>query len=79
MISDCPALILFVPFSVPLFAYGGEADPNVTTEHLDAWGAQTAGLFQRRDFHGGHFYLEPSQGALLAALKADITLASQAR
>ncbi len=67
------------PLDVPLFAYGGEADPNVTTQHLDAWAAQTTGPFQRRDFHGGHFYLEPSQAALLATLKADITLASQAR
>jgi surfactin synthase thioesterase subunit len=65
------------PFSMPVFAYGGEADPNVTTPHLDAWKAQTTGLFQRRDFHGGHFYLETSQAALLAALKVDITLASQ--
>ena len=67
------------PLSLPIFAYGGEADPNVTTQHLDAWGAQTTGLFQRRDFYGGHFYLEASQAALLAALKADITLASRAR
>lgn len=66
------------PLGIPIFAYGGEADPNITTEHLDAWSAQTTGLFQRRDFHGGHFYLEPSQAALLAALKSDITLASQA-
>lgn len=67
------------PLNIPLFAYGGEADPNITTEHMDAWGAQTTGIFQRRDFHGGHFYLEPSQAALLAALRADIALASQAR
>ena len=68
-----------VQLGVPIFAYGGEADPNVTAEHLDAWSAQTTGLFQRRDFHGGHFYLERSQAALLAALKTDITLASHAR
>jgi surfactin synthase thioesterase subunit/glycosyltransferase involved in cell wall biosynthesis len=67
------------PLGMPLFAYGGEADPNVTTQHLDAWAAQTTGPFQRRDFQGGHFYLEPSQTSLLAALQADITRASQAR
>jgi len=66
------------PLAMPLFAYGGDADPNVTTEHLQAWGQQTSGLFRLSDFRGGHFYLEPSQAALLAVLKADLMLASKA-
>jgi surfactin synthase thioesterase subunit/glycosyltransferase involved in cell wall biosynthesis len=66
------------PLGMPLFAYGGDADPNVTTEHLQAWGQQTSGLFRLSDFRGGHFYLEPSQAALLAVLKADLMLASKA-
>ncbi len=67
------------PFQLPVFAYGGEADPNVTAEHLDGWGAQTTGPFERREFHGGHFYLESSQPALLGALQAGITRVLQAQ
>jgi surfactin synthase thioesterase subunit/glycosyltransferase involved in cell wall biosynthesis len=63
------------PLNLPVFAYGGEADPNVTGEHLESWKAQTAAGFRRREFRGGHFYVEPSQAALLAALKADLTQA----
>jgi len=58
------------PLEMPIYAYGGEADPNVTAEHLEAWREQTTGPFERREFKGGHFYLEPSQAALLAALRA---------
>lgn len=57
----------------PLFAYGGNADPNVTSEHLDAWREQSAGVFDRREFPGGHFYLEASQAALLQAIRNNLT------
>lgn len=67
------------PLGVPVFAYGGEADPNVTADHMQAWSQQTTALFRRTEFKGGHFYLEAAQAALLAALKADLTLALQAR
>ena len=67
------------PLPVPLFAYGGEADPNITSEQLSAWGAQTTAPFHLREFHGGHFYLETSQAALLAALKSDLMRVSPAR
>ncbi|WP_321474967.1 thioesterase domain-containing protein [uncultured Paludibaculum sp.] len=67
------------PLNIPLFAYGGEADPNVTADHLAAWGAQTTKMFRHSEFKGGHFFLEPAQAALLSTLKADLTLALQAR
>jgi medium-chain acyl-[acyl-carrier-protein] hydrolase len=60
------------PLPVALHAYGGDADPNVTAEHLEAWREQTSGPFNRREFKGGHFYLEPSQAALIAAVRADL-------
>lgn len=66
------------PLGMPLFAYGGDADPNVTSEHLEAWRLQTSGEFRLSDFRGGHFYLEPSQAALLGVLKADLTQALRA-
>lgn len=66
------------PLAVPLFAYGGEADPNVTQAHLKAWSEQTSRSFRWAEFRGGHFYLETSQAALLAALRADLALAHAA-
>jgi surfactin synthase thioesterase subunit/glycosyltransferase involved in cell wall biosynthesis len=57
------------PLEIPLFAYGGDADPNVTSEHLDAWCEQAGDGFERREFPGGHFYLESAQEALLAAIR----------
>ncbi|MBI4892864.1 MAG: glycosyltransferase [Acidobacteria bacterium] len=60
------------PLPLPVFAYGGDADPNVTTVHLNGWAEQTSVYFRRAQFRGGHFYLEASQAALLGALKADL-------
>lgn len=60
------------PLPVPITAYGGDADPNVTSDHLEAWQEQTAARFARHEFKGGHFYLEAAQSALLAALRAAI-------
>lgn len=63
------------PLAVPVFAYGGDADPNVTSDHMEAWRQQTSGAFARFEFRGGHFYLESAQSALLVALKANLTRA----
>jgi medium-chain acyl-[acyl-carrier-protein] hydrolase len=45
-------------FDFPIFAYGGSDDPNVRPEHLDAWREQTTGHFRRREFPGGHFFIQ---------------------
>ena len=57
---------------VPVFAYGGESDPNVRPEHLDAWRLQTTAEFKRREFAGGHFYLQSAREELLRALVEDM-------
>jgi surfactin synthase thioesterase subunit len=64
------------PLSVPIFAYGGDADPNVTSEHLEAWREQTTSKFQRYEFPGGHFYLESARSLLLNALRAALAAGS---
>jgi surfactin synthase thioesterase subunit/glycosyltransferase involved in cell wall biosynthesis len=66
------------PLGVPIFAYGGDADPNVTSEHMEAWKEQTTSTFQRVEFPGGHFFLESAQPALLAALRAHLQSARPA-
>lgn len=60
------------PLPIPLFAYGGDADPNVTVAHLNAWSEQTSTVFSRREFKGGHFYLESAHAALMTALRSDL-------
>ncbi len=67
------------PLRVPLFAYGGEADPNVTADHLKAWSEQTSAAYFRREFKGGHFYFESAHSALMTAIRADLKQALQAR
>ena len=46
------------PLQLPIAAYGGAEDPNVGPEDLQAWSELTIGQFVRREFAGGHFYLE---------------------
>jgi surfactin synthase thioesterase subunit/glycosyltransferase involved in cell wall biosynthesis len=60
------------PLPVPIFAYGGEADPNITADHMNAWGEESSVFFRRAEFRGGHFYLEASAPALLSALRSDL-------
>jgi len=61
------------PLDILIWAYGGDADPNITAEHLDGWREQTTRGVVRREFPGGHFYLESARASLLAALRANLT------
>ncbi len=60
------------PLQVPIFAYGGSADPNVTSEHIEAWRAQTIATFMRREFAGGHFFINSSREEFLRTLLEDL-------
>jgi surfactin synthase thioesterase subunit/glycosyltransferase involved in cell wall biosynthesis len=60
------------PLSVPVFAYSGRSDPNVTFAHADAWREQTTEPFALREFEGGHFFIRSSVDAFLQALLEDL-------
>jgi surfactin synthase thioesterase subunit len=60
------------PLDCPIRAYGGAADPNVTSAHLEAWARQTTAAFAVRLFPGGHFYLRTYREQFLAALAHDL-------
>lgn len=60
------------PLAIPIAAYGGDADRSVTTEDLDRWHEQTTASFTRREFEGGHFYLQAIRNTILEALRRDI-------
>jgi medium-chain acyl-[acyl-carrier-protein] hydrolase len=59
------------PLDVPIFAYGGRDDEDVSAAELYAWRMHTRGRAQVRIFPGGHFYLYGSADAH-AALAGDI-------
>lgn len=52
----------------PIFAFGGKADPEVTSEDLLRWREQTQHAFRVELFPGGHFYLYELQDSFLQAL-----------
>jgi len=60
------------PLRIPIYAYGGRADPNIPVEQVEAWREQTTARFARREFEGGHFFIKPSRDAFLAALASDL-------
>jgi surfactin synthase thioesterase subunit/glycosyltransferase involved in cell wall biosynthesis len=60
------------PLDIPVYAYRGAADPNIQEEHAARWAEMTTGAFQARVFEGGHFYLDQSREAVLAALRQDL-------
>jgi len=63
------------PLETPIFAYGGNRDPNVTVAHVESWREQTTGQFTCRIFDGGHFFIESQREEFLAALSADLRAA----
>ena len=62
------------PLDLPIFAYGGRTDPNVSLLHVEAWREQTRAGFCCRFFDGGHFYLRTAEELFLASLARDLQL-----
>ncbi len=60
---------------VPVCAYHGASDPNISDDHMARWAEMTTGEFTRRVFPGGHLYLDGSRDAVIAALREDLTRA----
>lgn len=57
------------PLALPVLALGGEADPHVGREDLEAWREHTRGPFAAELFPGGHFFIQSG----LAAVSARVT------
>lgn len=64
------------PLDLSIFAYSGQGDPNVRAEHVEAWARETTASFRRREFEGGHFYLQSHREPFLAALRDDLASAA---
>ncbi len=60
------------PLPIPIRAFGGREDPQVTLEHLEGWKSHTAESFSLRLFPGGHFFLRGHALAFLEALSEEL-------
>lgn len=45
------------PLQCPVAVFGGDEDPTVSKEDLDAWSRHTSGSFMLRMFRGDHFFV----------------------
>lgn len=61
------------PLTIPVYAYRGEADPNIKEDHEARWAEMTTGAFAQRIFPGGHFYIESCRDTLMVAMREDLT------
>jgi len=60
------------PLDIPVSAYGGHDDNEVTQSRLAAWRDQTRARFTLRGFPGGHFFLRTARDLLLEALAGEL-------
>jgi medium-chain acyl-[acyl-carrier-protein] hydrolase len=60
------------PLESALVAFGGTADPEVTTDGLLPWASQTRRRFALHMFPGDHFFLRTSQPLLLEVLAREL-------
>jgi len=62
------------PLAIPIAAYRGVRDPNLSRQDLADWKALTRGHFVQREFSGGHFYLQSDLVRVLRAVAEDLGL-----
>jgi pyochelin biosynthetic protein PchC len=58
---------------VDVVALTGTADPRMTVAQAESWREVTRAGFRLLTFDGGHFYLVPQQGAVIAAVLRAMT------
>ncbi|GAB3673500.1 alpha/beta fold hydrolase [Actinocorallia lasiicapitis] len=56
------------PLTIPVSAYLGEADRDVSVERAARWAELTTGPFEQRVFSGDHFYLAEQRDELLGEI-----------
>lgn len=81
--ADFRAAETYVPMTrpklgIPIVAYGGLLDPDVSRDQLAAWADETTAGCTVRMFPGDHFFLRTAREQVVAALTRDLTQALQA-
>jgi medium-chain acyl-[acyl-carrier-protein] hydrolase len=61
------------PLECPIFAYGGQSDPEVREEELRAWREQAGEEFTLQLFPGNHFFLHTAHRQLLRAIAGELS------
>ncbi|MDZ7332226.1 MAG: thioesterase II family protein [candidate division KSB1 bacterium] len=56
------------PLAIPIIAFGGNEDHDVSISSLQAWQHQTSAGFSLHIFEGGHFFLQSAQSQVLQTL-----------
>ncbi len=64
------------PLDVPLSAYGGLEDPDVSQKEIAAWRLQTTAAFELSMVPGGHFFLHTSPTGLFESINRRLMLLS---
>lgn len=60
------------PLAIPLSAFVGTDDAEVSPEHILPWQMQTNGRFNFKLFPGDHFYLNSDPKALLQTIEQEL-------
>jgi medium-chain acyl-[acyl-carrier-protein] hydrolase len=61
------------PLDIPISAYGGLEDEEVSVEDLEGWREQTTAAFSLRMFPGDHFFIETARPLLLGRLSEELS------
>jgi medium-chain acyl-[acyl-carrier-protein] hydrolase len=61
------------PLGCPITAFGGDRDPYVAPEVLQAWSGQTQRAFALHLMPGGHFFLHREAAAVLTRIAASLS------
>jgi medium-chain acyl-[acyl-carrier-protein] hydrolase len=62
-----------VPLEIPITAFGGADDRDVSLESLSAWHEHTLAEFQHFVFPGDHFFLQQSEEALIHVIRREVS------
>lgn len=81
--ADFRAAETYVPakrpkLDIPIVAYGGLTDPDVTRDQLLAWADETTASCAVRMFPGDHFFLRTASDKVVTTLVRDLTQALHA-
>jgi medium-chain acyl-[acyl-carrier-protein] hydrolase len=60
------------PLDVPISAYAGRQDDEVTVDEVEAWREQTAAAFRLQVFPGDHFFVNGDRALVLAELSREL-------
>lgn len=57
-----------IPLYCPISAFGGQNDPEISQNDIQAWRLQTLSSFKAMHFEGNHFFIQSARGQVLEAV-----------